>query len=79
MAYTLVRTLPNGAVKTQGPYKNKRAAAVGAAMCLHDNRLATRAEAQRFSPLLTAAPLGESVKHEASGYAFRIITEEGGE
>lgn len=77
MVYTLAWTLPNGAVKTQGPYKTKRAAAMGAAMCLRDNRLAGKADARRFSPLLTAAPLGEPVRHEASGYAFQIIADGG--
>lgn len=73
MTYTLIRTTPEGVEKDSGPQARVRDAAVAAAYVLHGNARTPKAEAQRFSVLLRTAPLGETVKHEPSGYAFRIV------
>lgn len=71
--YQLVRTLPTGVEKTQGPVKRVRDAATFAAHVLHDNRLADKAEAQRFAAQLARyVDVGETLTHGASGYSFRI-------
>ncbi|MFG2847465.1 hypothetical protein ACGF12_30495 [Kitasatospora sp. NPDC048296] len=70
--FILTRRLPDGTEKTHGtPFTTLRAATVAAAYVLHDNRAASKAEAQRFSVKLGAAARGEWVEH-ASGYAFRV-------
>jgi hypothetical protein len=49
-----------------------RDAATAVAFSLYDNGAASKVDAQRFAALLVAAPLGQAVRHEPSGYAFRI-------
>lgn len=71
--YVLIRTLPDGTEKRQGPFANIRAAAVAASYVLSDNRLASKADAQRFAASLhRETPVGEALRHDASGYLFRI-------
>jgi len=71
MPYKLIRTLPSGEEKTQGPIRTVRAATIYAAHVLHDNLRVPKAEAQRFSVTLGNLPLGETASHD-SGYKFRI-------
>jgi predicted thioesterase len=72
MAYRVVRTLPDGTVKTSPTtVKTKRLAAIFAGVSLHDNTGASKVEAQRFSIELAALPLGTDLTH-ASGYRFRV-------
>jgi len=49
-----------------------RAATTAASSVLSDNGLAPKAEAQRFAAELGGAGTGVTLRHEASGYAFRI-------
>ncbi len=72
-SYALVRVLPDGTEKRQGPVSGTRAATVLAAHVLCDNAGVTKADAQRFSVTLGAAALGSTIHHEASGYSFRVV------
>lgn len=70
--FELTRTLPEGQVKQwKVEFRTLRAACVAAAHCLHDNRAADKADAQRFGKALAAAPLGEFFPH-SSGYGFKV-------
>lgn len=70
--FNLIRTTPDGVEKTQGPFANRRAAAVAAGRVLNDNARTPKAEAQRFSASLAARDLGTEWVHMESGYRFRI-------
>lgn len=70
--FVLVRTTPAGEEKTHSPVARRRDAAVAAGMALHYNTGLPKADAQRFSVTLEKAPLGETLTHEPTGYAFRI-------
>lgn len=75
MTYALIRTLPNGEERAQRPIESVREAAVTASYVLYDNRVAAKAEAQRFAAQLSKAPIGETLTHVPSGLAFRIVSE----
>lgn len=68
--YTLERTLPDGTVKVHPMNMTAREAGISAAYVLYDNGVASKAEAQRVSPLVERSG-GEYV--EAFGYRFRLI------
>lgn len=70
--FNLIRTLPNGTEKVQGPVARKRDAASLALFVLTDNGLATRRAANGYAQTLDMMPVGTAVTHEASGYKFRI-------
>lgn len=70
--YTLTRTLPDGTVKQHRPMGTLREVEFAAAYVLMDNSRVPRGEARQFAASLTGRPIGEQVKHEASGYAFRV-------
>ncbi|RPK32380.1 hypothetical protein EES39_38500 [Streptomyces sp. ADI92-24] len=73
MKFTLVHIFPNGTERPVSvPSPAIRKAANLAAMSLHDNRRASKADAQEFAAQLTALPVGQTLTHEASGYAARI-------
>ncbi|WP_329021176.1 hypothetical protein [Streptomyces sp. NBC_01601] len=73
MKFTLVHLFPNGTERpVSAPSPTIRKAANLAAMSLHDNGRASKAEAQTFAAQLSALPVGQSLTHEASGYAARI-------
>lgn len=73
MTFTLTRTLPDGTVKTSPtPLRTLREVEFAVAYCLMDNSRVLRGEARQFAASLTGRPIGEQVKHEASGYAFRV-------
>jgi hypothetical protein len=71
--YTLTRTLPDGTVKTN-PIRMKtlREVEFAVAYCLMDNSRVPRGEARTFAAGLARQPLGSEVRHESSGYAFRV-------
>ncbi len=71
-AFTLTRILPDGTTRIQGPVTTARAAAVLASRVLADNRLAGKADAQRFAADLSRLPVGTAVRHEPSDYTFII-------
>jgi hypothetical protein len=70
--FTLRRILPGGTERTQGPFGSVREAGTAASYVLHDNGLASKAEALQFAFLLTHTSTGETLTHEGSGYQFRI-------
>lgn len=70
--YTLTRTLPDGTEKSHRPMRTLREVEFAAAYALMDNSRVPRGEARRFAGELTRGPLGEIVRHAASGYAFRV-------
>lgn len=71
--YLLTRTLPDGTEKTnQTPLSTLREVEFAATYCLMDNARVPRGRARIFAANLTMAPLGETVLHESSGYAFRV-------
>lgn len=72
--FTLVRTLPSGEEKTQGPIVSVRDAVTFAGYVLVDNGLATKAQAQRFANRLGRMPIGHALTHVPSGYVFRIVS-----
>lgn len=71
-AYSLIRTLPDGRERSQGPVDTARAATILAAYVLCDNEGVPKAEAQRFSAQLGHLRVGETACHESTGYKFRI-------
>lgn len=71
--YTLIRTTPEGVERIHSPQPKLRDATISAAYVLYDNARVSKADAQRFSVVLSKAPLGEVVTHEESGYSFRIV------
>jgi hypothetical protein len=71
--YTLVHLFPNGEERpVSGPFPTVGKAVAFAALSLHDNGRATRADAQEFAAYLTKLTVGQSLKHGPSGYAARI-------
>jgi hypothetical protein len=71
--YILTRTLPDGTEKTNPiPMGTLREVEFAVAYCLMDNSRVPRGEARTFAHGLAGAALGETVKHEPSGYAFRV-------
>lgn len=72
--FNLVRTLPDGTERTQGPVSRKREAASLALFVLTDNGLASRRAANSYARTLDMMPVGTTVTHEPSGYRFRIET-----
>jgi hypothetical protein len=73
MAYILTRTLPDGTEKTNPTeLKTLREVEFAVAYCLMDNSRVPRGEARRFAAGFIGRPIGETLKHETSGYAFRV-------
>lgn len=72
MPYTLHRITPDGRERTQGPFERTAEAAKAASLCLYDNGVASKADAQRFGLDLARRSRGEMWTHEPSGYRFRI-------
>lgn len=71
--FKLTRTLPDGTVKTNPTaLRTLREVEFAVAYCLMDNSRVPRGEARRFAAGFTGRPPGTTVKHGASGYAFRI-------
>lgn len=70
--YLLTRTLPDGTKKKYRPLRTIREVEFAAAYVLMDHSRVPRGEARTFAASLTTAPLGETVQHETSGYAFRV-------
>lgn len=71
--YLLTRTLPDGTEKTNPtPLKTLREVEFAAAYCLMDNSRVPRGEARTFARRFAGEPVGTTVAHEASGYAFRV-------
>lgn len=70
--YTLTRTLPDGTETSHRPVRTLREVEFAAAYVLMDNSRVPRGEARRFAADLAGRPLGEVVRHESSGYAFRV-------
>lgn len=70
--YTLTRTLPDGTEKSHRPLSTLREVEFAAAYVLIDNSRVPRGEARTFAHQVAAQPLGTTVPHEASGYAFRV-------
>ena len=70
--YNLIRTTPEGAERSQGPFAKKSDAARAAGRVLSDNVRTPQAEAQRFSSALSRKDLGTEWAHTGSGYRFRI-------
>lgn len=75
MPYTLIRTTPDGWERKQGPVSTLRAATILAAYVLRDNASVLKSDARRVSVQLGNAPLGTTIRHEESGYQFRIEQE----
>lgn len=73
MTYTLTRTLPDGTEKTNPTaMRTLREVEFAVAYCLMDNSRVPRGEARTFAHGVIGRPLGETVEHEVSGYAFRV-------
>lgn len=71
--FTLTRTLPDGTVKTNPtPLRTVREVEFAVAYCLMDNSRVPRGEARTFAADFARRPAGEQVRHEGSGYAFRV-------
>jgi hypothetical protein len=73
MQYSLTRTLPDGTERTNPTaLRTLREVEVAIAYCLMDNSRVPRGEARTFAAGLVRQALGETLKHESSGYAFRV-------
>lgn len=72
--YLLTRTMPDGSAKQSRPLGTIREVEFAAAYVLMDNSRVPRGEARTFASNLTAQPVGETVRHDTSGYAFRVDT-----
>lgn len=70
--YLLTRTLPDGTKKSHRPLGTLREVEFAAAYVLMDNSRVPRGEARRFAASLAGRPFGETVRHDTSGYAFRV-------
>lgn len=71
--FLLTRTLPDGTEKTNPtPMRTVREVEFAVAYCLMDNSRVPRGEARTFAHDLARQPAGTTVKHEGSGYAFRV-------
>lgn len=70
--YLLTRTLPDGTEKSHRPLGTLREVEFAAAYVLMDHSRVPRGEARTFAAGLARASLGETVRHETSGYAFRV-------
>lgn len=73
MKYSLTRTLPDGTEKTSPTaLRTLREVEFAVAYCLMDNSHVPRGEARTFAAGFVGRPIGETLKHESSGYAFRV-------
>jgi hypothetical protein len=73
MQFTLTRTLPDGTEKTNPTVlRTLREVEFAVAYCLMDNSRVPRGEARTFAAGFVGRPIGETLKHESSGYAFRV-------
>lgn len=72
MAYILVRTLPDGEERQHSPAPTLRQVETAAAYVLMDNARVLRNAARTFARRLVEQPVGAQVRHDASGYAFRV-------
>lgn len=70
--YTLTRTLPDGTERSHRPLSTLREVEFAAAYVLMDNSRVPRGEARTFAHGLADGPLGTTVEHPSSGYAFRV-------
>lgn len=70
--YLLTRTLPDGTEKSHRPLSTLREVEFAAAYVLIDNSRVPRGEARTFAAALARQELGTTVKHDGSGYAFRV-------
>lgn len=70
--YLLTRTLPDGTEKSHRPLGTLREVEFAAAYVLMDNSRVPRGEARTFANQLAAQPIGATVRHDTSGYAFRV-------
>ena len=70
--YLLTRTLPDGTERAHRPLSTLREVEFAAAYVLMDNSREPRGEARTFAHQVADAPVGTTVKHPASGYAFRV-------
>jgi hypothetical protein len=70
--YRLTRTLPDGSEKQHRPLRTLREVEFAAAYVLMDNSRVPRGEARTFAHGLAGRPVGTTVRHEPSGYAFRV-------
>lgn len=72
MRYLLTRTLPDGTERSHRPLGTLKEVEFAAAYVLMDNKAVPRGEARTFAASLARQPLGTTVAHETSGYAFRV-------
>lgn len=72
MTYRLTRTLPDGTEKAHNSLRTLREVEFAAAYVLMDNSRVPRGEARTFARQVADAPLGETLRHGASGYTFRV-------
>lgn len=70
--YLLTRTLPTGETKQHSPLRTLREVEFAAAYVLMDNSRVPRGDARTFAHDLIGRPVGTTVEHAASGYAFRV-------
>lgn len=70
-SYTLVRTLPDGQVKTQTGITSRKAAGRACFYVIHDNALARRGEAADVAFSVEHAPVNSVVTTEF-GYTFEV-------
>lgn len=70
--YLLTRTLPDGTEKQHSPMRTLREVEFAAAYVLMDNSRVPRGEARNFAHDLAGRPVGTTVEHPSSGYAFRV-------
>lgn len=70
--YQLTRITPKGVERKHSPSETLRAVQSAAAYVLMDDVRIPRGEAVRLAADLVGRPPGTLVRHEASGYAFRV-------
>jgi hypothetical protein len=70
--YVLIRILPDGTEKSHSPLSTLREVQGAVAYVLMDNPRVPRGQAMTFAAGFVNRPVGETVKHGTSGYAFRI-------
>lgn len=70
--YLLTRTLPDGTEKSHRPLGTIREVEFAVAYGMVANTRIPRGEARTFAHRVAAAPFGETVRHETSGYVFRV-------
>lgn len=76
--YLLTRTLPDGTEKAHRPLRTLCEVEFATAYVLTDDSGTPRGEARTFAANLTKQPVGTTVKHRSSGYAFRVETMKAG-